>query len=60
MTRCQMCDGIIARADKKCFSCGEKITGRSKPMSTGHAVAMVVMFLLIASAGASAAFFYLS
>ena len=59
MTRCTNCDGIIGRTDRVCFTCGDRVDGRSSPMSFGKILVLALMLLIVASAGITAYLVYL-
>lgn len=47
MTRCNSCNGVIAKNDAECYSCGERVPGakvsrRAKRQSAGNAPASVM------------------
>jgi hypothetical protein len=49
MTRCQWCDGILAKDERVCYRCGEPVPGRSKsPRSFVLLVALLAMISFIA------------
>jgi hypothetical protein len=50
MTRCQTCDGILAKSETVCYSCGSAVpgAGKSKGMS-GQALAALVFIAGLAA-----------
>lgn len=54
MTRCRVCEGLIGKKEKVCFTCGDRVAGRSQPISVGKCIAVVLTLVVIASAGLTA------
>jgi uncharacterized paraquat-inducible protein A len=49
MTRCTSCDGILAKHETVCYSCGEPVPGRQK--SKGSGLLALIPLVLIVSLG---------
>ena len=50
MTRCQSCDGILAKSEKVCYSCGSAVPGAGKSKGiSGPALAALVFIASLAA-----------
>ena len=56
MTRCVSCNGILAKNETVCYSCGEPVPGRSK--SKGIGLSSFIPLALIVSLGFAAYSFF--
>ena len=46
MTRCLQCNGILAKNERVCYSCGEKAPVHSKAAGNGYSLLLAVAFIL--------------
>ena len=57
MTRCMSCDGILAKNETACYSCGEPVPGRFRSGKKG--LSLLLPLALIATIAVAAYSFFL-
>jgi hypothetical protein len=46
MTRCLQCNGILAKNERVCYSCGEAAPMQSRPRGNGYSLLLALAFIV--------------